>query len=154
MSRQTGFTLIELVITLLLISVLAVTVAPKFIGKSDISPYAIRDQLISQLRLVQLQALNQTGVCHNLIINSHQFGIVKNLTDTCGATPDPSNAIEFDDVTINVAGNSNLDFRFDSSGRVSNVASSVDCNGCVTINIVGSETVQIIIESEGYIHAL
>ena len=162
MKRQTGFTMLELVITMLLISILAVTVLPKLFGSSEFSSYTIRDQLISQLRLVQLQALNRRGVCHSLIITINKFGPVNNSTAACGTAPDLNHSVELGDitisveldgVTIDVAGNNNLDFRFDTNGRVASIDGGDDCGNTCVINIIGSETVYITIESEGYIHA-
>jgi MSHA pilin protein MshC len=56
-NKQKAFTLIELIVVILIITILAVTAAPKFIGVSNFDSFAYRDQMISSLRLIQQQSM-------------------------------------------------------------------------------------------------
>ena len=151
MSKLRGFTLIELVLTMLLIAILAVGVFPKLFGHSEFTAYTIRDQLLGQLRLVQMQAMNRRGICHSLIITSTQFGLASSTNpNNSSFDPQPDNVIALDDVIVEIAGKNSLSLRFDIDGKI---VADGDCAGGCTINIVGSETLAIIIEPEGYIHA-
>ena len=154
MINQRAFSLIELVVTMIIISILAVTVLPKFFGISDFSVYTVRDQLISQLKAAQLQALNQRGVCHNLLITDDYFGLVRNSGVTCGTAVNTGDRIDYADINIDVLNNSVRDFQFDPDGRVTNLTTDAGCLDCLTIKLTGSEVLFIVIESEGYIHAL
>jgi len=150
MRHQKAFTLIELVLIILLIGVLAISVFPKLFGQSEVNAFAVRDQLIGQLRLVQLQALNHRDVCHNLIITPTKFGIIPNTSEACGATID--DGIDVNDARITIGSSTTLDIRFDDDGRPATINGAGDCVGGCEIIITGADTVSIIIESEGYIH--
>jgi len=150
MQHQRGFTLVELVVTMILISIMAITVVPKFFGPSEFAVFAVRDQLLGQLRLAQLQAMNRRGTTHNLLITSSQFGLARStLVGETVLASGAQTAVELDDVSISIAGDSSLSLRFDASGKIS----AGDCAGGCTLKIIGSETLSIIIESEGYVHA-
>jgi len=148
MRHQNAFTMIELIMVILLIGVLSVTVLPKLFSKSELSSVAVRDQLISQLRLTQLKALNHYGVCHNFIITALEFGRVNNTTNTCGGITNIVNAIDASEVTIAIGSKTTLELRFDRDGR----PIGGDCDGGCTITVVGSDTTSLTIESEGFIH--
>ena len=149
MSKLRGFTLIELVLTMLLIAILEVGVFPKLFGRSEFTAYTIRDQLLGQLRLVQMQAMNQLGHCHNLIITPSQFGLA-NSTDFNDISLAPNDVIELDDVLVSIGNGRTLKLRFDNDGKI---VAGGDCAGGCVIDIVGSEALKIIIEPEGYVHA-
>lgn len=52
-----GFTLIELILVIVLLSIVSLFAASRFIGKSSFSAYAIQDQVISVIRQVQLNRM-------------------------------------------------------------------------------------------------
>lgn len=52
-----GFTLIELILVIVLLSIVSLFAASRFIGKSSFSAYALQDQLISVIRQVQLNRM-------------------------------------------------------------------------------------------------
>lgn len=155
MKHSQAFTLIELILVILIISVLAVTVVPKFFGASDLAHYTVRDQLLSQLRLSQLKAMNQLNVCNRVVITDQHIVIENNVTSgtsstpgTCGIESSAETRVNLDSVVIekNVGVTPNPFYiTFDENGL-----SNCDC----TLNIIGTETIQLKIESEGYIHAL
>lgn len=54
MTQHSGFTLVELVTTMILIGILAVTALPRFIGPTSYSAYSLRSEFLAELRLVLL----------------------------------------------------------------------------------------------------
>ena len=56
--QQRGFTLVELIITLIIIGVLAVTAIPRFFGSQSEDAFALRDRTLALVRTVQLQAMH------------------------------------------------------------------------------------------------
>lgn len=148
-----AFTLIELILVILIISTLAVTIVPKFFGASSIAHTASRDQLISLLRLSQLKAMNQIGICNGVVITSDYMVIENNTSGTCGTEEDSEQRILLDDISINIDSTTPsypLFIQFDGQG----LSIGNDCNSSCTLNIVGVETAELKIESQGYIHAL
>jgi len=158
MHKNTGFTLIELVIVIILTGILAATAIPKLIGNDGFETQAYRDQLLQLLKTVQQQAMScdddcrssrtsNPYACNKVIIEGDRFGIPADCNDA--DLPDSfnlpqlgmsqaeadSSAIRFSPYTI----------EFDSLG----VARS--CTGC-DISITGEQTLLIRIESQGYIH--
>ena len=149
MKHSRAFTLIELILVILLISILAVTVAPKFFGSESLSHITVRDQLVSLLRLSQLKAMNQLNTCNRVMITD-DFMVIENNPDdgTCGVQAPIETRISLDGVSINEQGAATTYPFFIEF-------SEVGISDCVcTLNIVGDETVQLKIESQGYIHAL
>ena len=79
--RLRGFTLIELIITLVILGILSVTAGPKFLGSSTEDAYSYRDRTLNALRTMQLRAMQNTTTtsCHKLYITP---------TLIAGPTPD------------------------------------------------------------------
>lgn len=157
-----GFTLLELVIVIVLIAILATTALPKFFSSDSFEAHTFRTSLISALRLTQQRAMQQTNstYCHQIIIASDgaSYG-VPDRTDCAVTTfpmgwqPDATGLILDDSysTTFQINGVANPgQISFDNMGVPQD-----DCaSGCL-INISSSlETVQIQIESQGYIHAI
>ena len=156
MKRQYGFTLVELVTVIILIGILAVAVLPKFDGTASYEAHSHRAQLISALRLTQQRAMQQTdgSFCNHLVIENKQYGVPDRvdcnikIIPASGWQPDATGHIVEDRYGITFGSSPNV-IGFDSMGRP-----LVDCAGGCTINVESSvETLEIIIESEGYIHA-
>ncbi|WNC68131.1 type II secretion system protein [Thalassotalea nanhaiensis] len=148
-SFGSGFTLIELVVVVLIISILAITVVPKMIGSGSFDSFVYRDQMISSLRLMQQQAMQQTdsNSCHQIIVNSDGYGASSNCS-THTLIPNWQNeytgfAIPIDS-TVQLSGASTL--TFDSLGRVAECGS-----GCI-IELSSDDSALLCIESQGYIH--
>tara|TARA_B100000809_G_scaffold185066_1_gene183082 strand:+ start:606 stop:1124 length:519 start_codon:yes stop_codon:yes gene_type:complete len=172
MKLNSGFTTIELVTVIIIVGILAVNILPRFDGTSSYQAHTHRVQLISALRLTQQRAMQQTdsidSYCHQLIFDNDstvsRYGVPNRLDcdiiTFTGWEPDAT-GFEVDkkyQVSFSLEGEINPSaITFDSMGRpVSNNAVTLnDCaNGCI-INIQSSvETLQIKIESEGYIHAI
>jgi len=158
MKHSQAFTLIELILVILIISILAVNVVPKFFGASDVAHYTVRDQLLSQLRLSQLKAMNQLDVCNRVVIRDDYIVVENNIPDTSGHIDPCVNAggtesgsstqIKLNDVSVKLSTGTTPNpfyITFDKQG-----ISSCDC----VLNITGNETIKLKIESQGYIHAL
>jgi len=152
MRRHNAFTMVELIMVILIVSVLAVSVGPKLVQQSEFSAFAIRDQLLGQLRLAQIQALHHRGICHNVIVTPVEFGIIDNNAAICGTDSQMTNPIALDGVTVGIGSTTSLDLRFDGDGRPAMLNGAGDCVGGCVITITGRDTVTLIIESEGYIH--
>ncbi|WP_164835554.1 type IV pilin protein, partial [Pseudoalteromonas sp. TB51] len=59
--RLRGFTLVELIITLVILGILSVTAVPKLLGSSTEQAYSYRDRVLNALRTVQLRAMQNTA---------------------------------------------------------------------------------------------
>ncbi len=66
-----GFTLMELILVIVLLSIVSLYAAPRFFGKSSFSVYALQDQVISVVRQVQLNRMqsNIDGVDDNFLLH-------------------------------------------------------------------------------------
>ncbi len=148
-----GFTLIELIIVIIILGILAGTVAPKMFDSKGFTEFSYRSDIIAKLRLIQTKAMQQTnGVyCHRVLITATKLG----APDDCDYTPNFTGTWQSSatGIVINtndaVTFSSNIPdnhFEFDSFGRP-------NCNPC-TITINGAQSISVAIESEGYIHAL
>lgn len=149
-ARQQGFTLIELITILILLGILSVTVVPKFFSASSFAANTVQTQIISQLRLLQLQAMNQRGLCQRFVVTNDHFGLA-----TCTGSVPVDRTVSKDDVAISIGNDTTLDIRFDNLGRPH--ATDGDCfsgatPGC-TLTLRLEQTLSVIIEPEGYIHA-
>ncbi|AVI66340.1 MSHA biogenesis protein MshC [Shewanella sp. WE21] len=156
MSKQAGFTLVELVTTIILISILAVVVLPRLFTQSSYSAYSLRNEFISELRQVQQKALNNTDRCFRVTVSGTGYQVSQFSTRNgavCSGTalsPNPlyTQAFQGGAQLVLVSPNSSdfsLDFDIDGS-------TSLACNG-PCINVIANDTVMINVSSEGYIYA-
>ncbi len=144
---QRGFTLIELIVTLIIISILAVTALPRFLGTQGFKEVAVRDELVNKLRLVQMQAMNAPSTtCVQLIIEDDQFGLSK--TEADGSCPESATDLTLvtplDGVTVTTG-----QISFNWLGQA-----TLLCDGGCDLLVTGSQTETVRIEPEGFIHAL
>jgi prepilin-type N-terminal cleavage/methylation domain-containing protein len=69
--NQRGFTLIEMIMTLVIVGILAVVVAPRFLGTSVFQSRGFADQVQATLRYAQKEAIAQhRNVCVAMTSNS------------------------------------------------------------------------------------
>ena len=137
-----GFTLIELIVVLIIIGVLAISLVPRFFTASGTSEYLYRDQLLSLLRLAQMQAMQCTN-CTLQPVNI-TAGEARIGSAVCSSI-DPMQAVcvaSGDAVSFSPAGS----ISFDAMGRPTCSA------GSCTVQVQGESTLQLCIETEGYIH--
>ena len=85
-----GFTLIELVVTILLLAILAVFVAPKFLTQSSYSAYTLQDEFMAELRKAQMMALNNTDRCYRVSVTGAGYQTLhyaeRNNSNLCQGT--------------------------------------------------------------------
>ncbi|WP_435805038.1 pilus assembly FimT family protein [Shewanella psychromarinicola] len=152
---QLGFTLVELVTTMILIGILAVAVLPRLSSDSSYSAYTLRNEFISELRLVQLQALQNTDQCYQIEVNAsgYTLGYFSDRTgNTCSNPVRTEQAQAFSGgahIALASTASQAFSITFDSLGRIISPLCSGHC-----FNVVADETLAIAVESEGYIYAL
>jgi MSHA pilin protein MshC len=137
--KVAGFTLIEMVTTIVLVTILFVVVAPRFLGPSQFAAVAARDALIGDLRRLQQSRL--AGQNCTFVVTSTSF----NLTGTCQG----SSAYVLDDVSLNLGGNTDFTVMMDSLGRPIGA-----CTGGCDIGVIGEDNETVRIEAEGYVRGL
>lgn len=82
LSSSYGFTLIELIVTMLVVSVLAVMVVPRWSGNSAFDERGFRDSIVAGLRYAQKSAIAaHRRVCVTFTVNSAAFTIAANFAD-------------------------------------------------------------------------
>ncbi|WP_371376636.1 type II secretion system protein [Thalassotalea aquiviva] len=150
-----GFTLIELVLVILIISILSVYLGPRLLGQGGVNVIAYRNQMISTLRLLQQQAMQDTAElqCHQLLVDTSRYGIPDQrpcFKPSFSSLWEPDNrGFVFPDAANISLKSTATELTFDSWGRVK------ECDrkqGCI-ITFTGEVKVSICIESQGYIHA-
>lgn len=175
MKHSYGFTLIELIIVVILLGIISVTALPRFTGKSGAEETTTQDQMISVLRRMQNQAMQQTSAafCHQLLLTQTQLG-APNI-NPCDAVPantqlttaaNPDSGLQFrlnanSGIVLRVFNHTNpasgtvqtlpFSFRFNSLGQAVDNSRARFQNG-LQIQIAGAVTYSVCIESEGYIH--
>lgn len=140
--RSAGFSLVELIITLVVIAILAATALPRFVGGSGTDVLAVQDQMISVLRRMQMQAMQQTNNnCHSLLLSASQLS--------------PTGCTETEEsLNLTLPADSDLTFSpstvlsFDSLGKLSPPPSAVTT---LVILSSGVSAASVCIETEGYI---
>jgi MSHA pilin protein MshC len=151
---QLGFTLVELVTTIILIGIIAVAVLPRLFSASSYSAYTLRNEFISELRHVQLKAIQNTDQCYQLDVSANGYTL-RYFNDRIGNScsdvfreeqPQSFSANAY--ITLASDASQVFSITFDSLGRMISPACSGHC-----FNAVADETLAIAVESEGYIYA-
>jgi len=172
---STGFTLVELIIVIVLLGIVSVTALPKLLGKAGAEETTTQDQMISVLRRMQNQAMQQTSAafCHQLLLTQTQLGapninpcdaVPANTQLTTAANPDSGLQFRLDansGIVLRVFNHANpasgavqtlpFSFRFNSLGQAVDNSRARFQNG-LNIQIAGAVTYSVCVESEGYIH--
>lgn len=78
--NRNGFTLVELIVVILLLAIIAVYTASKYMGASRFSSVAAQEQVLSILRHVQIASMQTNtshinNACRSVLISSNQFGV-------------------------------------------------------------------------------
>ena len=160
--KTQGFTLIELVIVIIVLGILAATAGPKLIGKSSFEDYTVRDQLISRLRLVQLQGMNADpdadGTCYWLVVKNSCFYHEQNDRDSSGVCSAPISDYcnddsfnQYNSVSFPSGMLEESNYRFDLQGKL--LINETLISDAYNIDLVGDNDLAVEIETEGYIHA-
>ena len=158
-TKGRGFTIIELVLVIVLMGILAVTVAPKMFNSDGFQEYAYQAEVITTLRNIQLKAMQQTdgNTCHTVTISKKLLSITS-LCSTASQSEinnEKNNQYvpqvlitETDSVEFKTSGSASTQFSFNSLGK------PINCSNPCEIVLLGADTLIIKIESEGFIHAL
>ncbi|MBT1444110.1 prepilin-type N-terminal cleavage/methylation domain-containing protein [Shewanella sp. JM162201] len=153
--RAGGFTLVELVTTIILIGVLAVVAIPRLLSSSSYSAYALRSEFMAELRKAQLFALSNGDICVRVAVSAADGYRMERYssrsTNQCSGALDNSNLPDWQPFQGGsslklIASGTSFSLDFDPLGRLP--LCSGDC-----IEVIADETLVIAIESEGYIHA-
>jgi MSHA pilin protein MshC len=152
---QLGFTLVELVTTIILIGILAVAVLPRLSSDSSFSAYSLRNEFISELRLVQLQAMQNTDQCYQIDVSATGYTLRhfsgRTTANICISQVRAEQAKAFSGgahIALASTASQVFSITFDSLGRIISPLCSGHC-----FNAVADETLAIAVESEGYIYA-
>jgi len=152
--RSAGFTLPELVVTLVVIGILAAVVIPRFAQKSDFDAFGYAEQTREALRFAQKSAIAKRRlVCVAIASNSisiqfaSAFGASSCNTALINPATGKAYGLASQDAAPSGVSINALSFNFDALGRPSFTANQ-------TLNVAGGSTTQsIIIEAEtGYVH--
>ena len=161
--NEYGFTLIELIVTIILIGIMAATVVPRFLTSEGFGEYTYRDELIIKLRSIQLRSMQQTNdvACQtirvNPSINPSEIGLLATIedTNTCDTV------LAGDTTTVSIVSDNDISFSISENLSLFNFSSMGRPVGCVTTNpceirltVTGSDSLDVLINSEGYIYAL
>ncbi len=151
--KKNGFTLVELIITILVIGVLAVTAAPRFLGSDTEEAIALRDRTLQLVRNMQLRAMQnvQDTSCVKisaLIIAPPAGHDCANALSTAFDSDQVVNAssTDFTFQTADENGDSFSQIQFDGFGRPRNIACATTCK-------IQISTFAMCLQNEGAIYA-
>jgi MSHA pilin protein MshC len=154
-----GFTIIELVVTIILIGIMAATVVPRFFTSEGFGEYTYRDELIIKLRAIQLRSMQQTNdvACQIIRVNTSEVGLLASQinTNTCDSilAGDTTTVSIISDNVISFSISENLSlFNFSSMGRPVGCITADPCE--IMLTVTGTDALSILINSEGYIYGL
>ena len=168
--KQKGFTLLELIIVIVILGILAVTASSRFDGSKGFAEYTYQARLISSLRHMQQQAIQDTrpGYCFqiNFLASPAAFGPPTLSYNsgapgaTCSTLIEHGNPDYLRTTASEMAGDGvtfgTLPFTFigfDSFGRpLTDNGSAPNCSAGCQLDFVGEASVSVCIESQGYIH--
>ena len=173
---NSGFSLIELITVVVLIGVLSVIAATRFQSRDGYVEYAYQDRLITALRNMQTRAMQDTrsGFCFRINLaygTASAYGPPSldyspgNGAATCGSNINSSapaflavQAPELSDESVVLSsrdGNfTNFSYlAFDAFGRPLNGAANCNTGTPCRVTLAGESSVDVCIESQGYVHA-
>lgn len=148
-----GFTLVELVTTIIIIAILAVAVLPRLFSSSSYSAYSLRNEFIGELRQVQLRALNNTDRCYQVNVTDTAYQAtefasrVGNACQNLIRSEELQSFVARSNVVVTATNAANFSVVFDNNGKLL----TPTCNGaCFTVK--ADEQLSIAVSSEGYIY--
>jgi len=156
-----GFTLIELVVVMMMVGILAVAVAPRFSGRSEMDQRGLYDEILAALRYAQKTAIAQRrNVCVTFASNSVSLSIANNsgASQTCTGVGSTALASLSGNGAFVVTGRNSTvfsppptSFQFDAQGRPRN--SSNASVGPLSVQVSGYSTGITIEQETGYVHS-
>ncbi len=148
-----GFTLMELILVIVLLSIVALSASSRFIGKSSFSAYALQDQAISVIRQVQLNRMqsNIDGTDSNfrLQVSASCIGSVAACALTNDERDSRSDFVADDSAQFSLSADVTSPIDFDLLGNPLNSASG----GAVIViqDQNGDSRCEVEINSQGYV---
>ncbi|ELM6650059.1 type II secretion system protein [Vibrio vulnificus] len=151
---QAGFTLVELIVVILLISIVSAYAASRYIGTGSFSAYAAQEQAISIIRQLQVYRMqsNTTGT-YNLSFQLTASGGCLGSTVGCDVATTPQAAQSRSDVMRleGVSVSSTMSpIRFDLRGNPLQTDGSALNSVTITFSASGEST-SVCINSQGYV---
>lgn len=158
--REDGFTLIEMIVTMMIIGILAVAAIPRFSGSSAANQRGLYDETLAALRYAQKTAIAQRrNVCVVFGSNSVALSIANSSggSQACtGGSSAPLASLSGSGSFI-VTGRTGAafsstpgDFQFDAQGRPRDASNAAV--GPLTIQVSGLAPSITIEQETGYVH--
>lgn len=124
--NKSGFTLIELIITLVILGIVSAVVIPRFISGNSFNAVLVRDQLVAMIRNAQQAALGRANVSLTFTPNSGGSDLSVARADSVG----PTETVNIDLSSVTLSGDINVT---SSCGSVNGQAAITDSTP-MTIN--------------------
>ncbi|WP_321283273.1 type II secretion system protein [uncultured Vibrio sp.] len=152
-SSTLGFTLTELILVIVLLSILSLFAASRFIGKSSFSAFALQEQVISVIRQVQVNRMqsNIDGSDDNfrLQVSTSCIGSVAACALGDSQRDSRSDFVADDSVQFSIKGDVESPIDFSLLGNPLNSASSGV--SILIKNTNGSSSCEVDINGQGYV---
>lgn len=155
--RQRGFTLIELVVTLMVLGILSVTVLPRFFDRRDFDARAFLDQTAGALRYAQKAAVAQRRtVCAGFTGNSVTLRVRSAVgtgvcdTDLVGPASGAPYTVTAPGATTFSGGTAPAGLTFDATGRPGDASGTLN-TADRTLTIEGAAATLTVTAGTGYV---
>ena len=158
---QRAFTLIELVTVILIVGILAVAVAPRFLDRAGLDNRGFYDQVISTVRYAQKTAIAQRQFVCVSFPTASQITLNWGPTNNCvgGVLTLPSGDFALTNNNAAFSPYPIAAFSFDCLGRLRDMNSGATCGDTVGVSIapriinINNYATPITVEREtGYVH--
>lgn len=158
---QRGFTLIELIMVMVVVGILALVVAPRFLDANVFKSRGFADQVQASLRYAQKEAIAQhRNVCVAMTASKISLTIANasGAASACGpslAFPAGGNSITAPSaaITITLAPAAPATFNFDSLGKPWDVLGTTPSTVQKSITISGATNIIYVEAETGYVHS-
>ncbi|EOB6679419.1 type II secretion system protein [Vibrio vulnificus] len=151
---QAGFTLVELIVVILLISIVSAYAASRYIGTGSFSAYAAQEQAISiirQLQVYRMQSNTTNSANPNFELNASGGCLGSSAGCSAAATPQAaesrSDVMRLDGVSVS---STISPIRFDLRGNPLQTNGSALNSVTITFTASG-ESAAVCINSQGYV---
>ncbi|HAS6111560.1 TPA: prepilin-type N-terminal cleavage/methylation domain-containing protein [Vibrio vulnificus] len=152
---QAGFTLVELIVVILLISIVSAYAASRYIGTGSFSAYAAQEQAISiirQLQVYRMQSNTTNSANPNFELTASGGCLGSTAGCTAAATPQAaesrSDVMRLDGVSVS---STISPIRFDLRGNPLQTNGSALNSVTITFTASG-ESASVCINSQGYVN--